>query len=42
MEDLNAKIYEAIEKKGINRNDSAVKSLLNAVKNGYEKLYSRM
>lgn len=42
MEDLNAKIYEAIEKKGINRNDSAVKSLLNAVKNWYEKLYSRM
>lgn len=42
MEDLNAKIYEAIEKKGINRNDSAVKSLLNAVKNWYEKLYGRM
>lgn len=42
MEDLNAKIFEAIEKKGINRNDSAVKSLLNAVKNWYEKLYSRM
>ena len=42
MEDLNAKIYEAIEKKWINRNDSAVKSLLNAVKNWYEKLYGRM
>lgn len=42
MEDLNAKIYEAIEKKGINRNDSAVKSLLNAVKNWYEKLYTSM
>jgi hypothetical protein len=42
MEDLNAKIFEAIEKKWINRNDSAVKSLLNAVKNWYEKLYGRM
>lgn len=42
MEDLNAKIFEAIEKRWINRNDSAVKSLLNAVKNWYEKLYGRM
>ena len=42
MEDLNAKIFDAIEKKWINRNDSAVKSLLNAVKNWYEKLYGRM
>ena len=42
MEDLNAKIFEAIEKKWINRNDSAVKSLLNAVKNWYEKLYTSM
>jgi hypothetical protein len=32
MEDLNSKIFEAIDDKKIKRNDSAVKALLNAVK----------
>lgn len=42
MQDLNDKIYRAIDIWKINRADSGVKALLDGIKWAYEKLYSRM